>query len=46
MVAGSDTSTVALEWAMSEILLNPSIAIKVQEELDRVVGPQRTYVKE
>ncbi|GLJ12610.1 hypothetical protein SUGI_0194590 [Cryptomeria japonica] len=46
LVGGSGTSTVALEWAMSEILLNPSIVKKIQEELDRVLGPQHKYVEE
>nr|ATG29951.1 CYP736C8 [Taxus chinensis] len=46
LVAGSDTSTVAVEWAMSEILLNPWIAKNIREELERVVGGHRKYVEE
>ena len=39
--AGTDTSYVTLEWAMSEMLLNPSMMRKVQEELESVVGLKR-----
>jgi len=38
---GTDTSSSTLEWAMSEMLLNPSIMRKVQEELEIVVGLDR-----
>jgi cytochrome P450 len=39
--AGTDTSSATLEWAMSEMLLNPSMMRKVQEELESVVGLDR-----
>lgn len=39
--AGTDTSSATLEWAMSEMLLNPSMMRKVQEELENVVGLER-----
>eukprot|EP01018_Ginkgo_biloba_P010790 Gb_15693 [translate_table: standard] len=38
-LCGTDTSSATLEWALSEMLLNPSIMKKVQEELESVVGP-------
>lgn len=39
--AGTDTSSATLEWAMSEMLLNPSMMRKAQEELESVVGLDR-----
>ncbi|KAF7838257.1 cytochrome P450 71A1-like [Senna tora] len=37
-VGGSDTSSTALEWAMTELVRNASIMKKAQEEVRRVVG--------
>lgn len=36
--AGTDTTTSTLEWAMTELLRNPSSLQKVQSELRSVVG--------
>ncbi|XP_051223017.1 geraniol 8-hydroxylase [Lolium perenne] len=44
-VAGSDTSSSTIEWAMAELLRDPSSMAKAQEELTRVVGSTRS-VKE
>ncbi|MCO5558536.1 hypothetical protein L7F22_012121 [Adiantum nelumboides] len=41
IAAAIDTSSVTSEWAMSEIMRNPDILKRAQEELDRVVGQQR-----
>ncbi|CAJ1951865.1 unnamed protein product [Sphenostylis stenocarpa] len=42
MIAGSvDTSAVAIEWAMSELLRHPRDMKKLQEELESVVGMNR-----
>ena len=38
---GTDTSTVTMEWAMSELLKNPPIMKKLKAELDVVVGKDR-----
>eukprot|EP01018_Ginkgo_biloba_P010777 Gb_08445 [translate_table: standard] len=39
--AGTDPSSANLEWAMSEMLLNPSLMKKVQDELESIVGLNR-----
>ncbi|GLJ48358.1 hypothetical protein SUGI_1020900 [Cryptomeria japonica] len=47
LVAVIDTSSVTVEWAMSEMLSNhPSIMKKVQDEVERVVGKKNKYVQE
>uniref|UniRef100_A0A803PSH3 Cytochrome P450 n=1 Tax=Cannabis sativa TaxID=3483 RepID=A0A803PSH3_CANSA len=40
-MAGSDTSAVTLEWAMSNLLNHPCILQKVRDELDSQVGQQQ-----
>ncbi|XP_047328821.1 trimethyltridecatetraene synthase-like [Impatiens glandulifera] len=45
LTGGTDTSTTTLEWAISEMLKNPETFKKAQEELNRVIGPNR-WVKE
>ncbi|XP_014506049.1 cytochrome P450 71A1 [Vigna radiata var. radiata] len=37
-LGGTDTTAATLEWAMSELMRNPSTMNKVQEEVRRVVG--------
>lgn len=38
---GTDTSTVTIEWAMSEMLRNPTIMGKLKAELDARIGKDR-----
>ncbi|XP_057869303.2 cytochrome P450 750A1-like [Cryptomeria japonica] len=40
-IAGVETTSTTLEWAMSEILRNPGVAKKMQEEIESVVGRER-----
>ncbi|MCO5575223.1 hypothetical protein L7F22_029021 [Adiantum nelumboides] len=40
-VGGTDTSAYTIEWALAELLANPSELKLVQEEIDKVVGRER-----
>ncbi|XP_026394659.1 cytochrome P450 71A1-like [Papaver somniferum] len=44
-VGGSDTSPTVIEWAMAELIKNPKLMKKAQEEVRRVVG-NKTKVEE
>ncbi|KAH9323287.1 hypothetical protein KI387_017926 [Taxus chinensis] len=39
--AGMDTIAITMEWAMAELVRNPRIQQKAQEELDRVIGKDK-----
>ncbi|KAJ0975709.1 hypothetical protein J5N97_017674 [Dioscorea zingiberensis] len=41
IAAATDTSSVTMEWALTEVIKNPRVLHKVQEELDSVVGRDR-----
>ncbi|GLJ49358.1 hypothetical protein SUGI_1044100 [Cryptomeria japonica] len=40
-LGGTETTIVTLEWAMSEMLRNPRMAKKLQEEIESIVGKHR-----
>ncbi|KAF6176806.1 hypothetical protein GIB67_025939 [Kingdonia uniflora] len=39
--AGTDTSSSTVEWAIAELMRNPTLLAKAQHELDTVVGKDR-----
>lgn len=41
LVASYETSTVSIEWALSELLRNPRVMKNLQHELENVVGMDR-----
>ncbi|GLJ22384.1 hypothetical protein SUGI_0421360 [Cryptomeria japonica] len=41
-LAGVETTSITSDWAMSLILKNPGVAKKMQEEIDSVVGRERS----
>ncbi|KDO76113.1 hypothetical protein CISIN_1g010704mg [Citrus sinensis] len=41
ITAGMDTVAITVEWAMAELVMNPRVQHKAQEELDRVIGLNR-----
>ncbi|KAL5560725.1 hypothetical protein UlMin_036936 [Ulmus minor] len=40
-IAGSDTSAITTEWAMAELLRQPSVLQKARKELSQVIGSNR-----
>ncbi|XP_042483125.1 cytochrome P450 98A2-like [Macadamia integrifolia] len=45
ITAGVDTTAITVEWAMAELIKNPRVQEKAQEELDRVVGIERVLTE-
>jgi coumaroylquinate(coumaroylshikimate) 3'-monooxygenase len=45
IIAGTDTTAISVEWAMAELIKNPRVQHKAQEELDRVIGFQRVMTE-
>ncbi|XP_058210929.1 flavonoid 3',5'-hydroxylase 2-like [Rhododendron vialii] len=39
--AGTDTSSSVIEWALAEMVLNPAILKRAQQEMDQVIGKDR-----
>ncbi|GAB2267101.1 hypothetical protein Dimus_002086 [Dionaea muscipula] len=45
ITAGTDTTAITVEWAMAELIRNPRVQQKAQEELDRVIGHERVMTE-
>ena len=45
IIAGMDTSTISVEWAMTELIKNPRVQQKIQAELDHVIGSNRVMTE-
>ena len=45
ITAGMDTTAISVEWAMAELIKNPRVQLKAQEELDRVIGFERVMTE-
>ncbi|KAH7842784.1 hypothetical protein Vadar_009245 [Vaccinium darrowii] len=43
--AGIDTTIISIEWAMVELIKNPRVQQKAQEELDRAIGYERVMTE-
>ncbi|KAJ4775957.1 hypothetical protein LUZ62_060214 [Rhynchospora pubera] len=43
LAAGTDTTSTTIEWAVAELLQNPSILKRVQAEMDSVIGRDRRF---
>jgi len=41
LLAGTDTSALTAEWGLAELVRNPSVMTKLQNELDTVIGKDR-----
>ncbi|RDX95837.1 Licodione synthase, partial [Mucuna pruriens] len=39
--AGTDTTAISTEWALVELIKNPSLLVKAREEIDKVVGKNK-----
>lgn len=44
--AGMDTVAITVEWAVAELVRNPRVQQKAQEELDRVIGQGRVMTED
>ena len=42
VIAGADTVTSALEFAIMYMMLNPTVQKRVQNEIEAAIGPSRT----
>nr|ATG29908.1 CYP750C16 [Taxus chinensis] len=45
LIAGVETSSTTIEWAMSELLKNPHVLEKAQQEIESLVGRDRFLVE-
>uniref|UniRef100_A0A7I4FFA2 Uncharacterized protein n=1 Tax=Physcomitrium patens TaxID=3218 RepID=A0A7I4FFA2_PHYPA len=45
ITAGMDTTAISVEWAIAELVRNPDVQVKAQQELDQVVGQDRVVTE-
>ena len=45
ITAGTDTTAISVEWTIAELIKNPRVQQKAQDELDRVVGLERVMTE-
>nr|DAD41772.1 TPA_asm: hypothetical protein HUJ06_016095 [Nelumbo nucifera] len=45
-IGGSDTTAITMEWSMTEIVSNPKVMRKAQEEVRRIVGKKSKFEKD
>nr|XP_009626574.1 3,9-dihydroxypterocarpan 6A-monooxygenase-like [Nicotiana tomentosiformis] len=45
-LGGTDTTSVALQWALAELLNHPKAIKKLQQEIDRIVGVKNRLVED
>ncbi|KAL5816517.1 hypothetical protein ACOSQ3_024895 [Xanthoceras sorbifolium] len=45
ITAGMDTVAITAEWAMAELVKNPKVQQKAQQEMDRVIGLDRAITE-
>ena len=43
--AGTDTSSITLDWAMTELIINPEVLKRVQAEVRSVVGEKKMVLE-
>ena len=41
LFAGHETTTTSMSWAIYRVLSDPAVAIRIQSELEKVVGTAR-----
>ncbi|KAJ8444378.1 hypothetical protein Cgig2_026582 [Carnegiea gigantea] len=46
VIAGMDTVSITVEWALAELIRNPRVQKKAQDELDRVIGQESIMTEE
>lgn len=45
-IAGTDTTSSTVEWAIAELIRNPKVLAKAQQELDSIVGKDRLVTED